>query len=192
MALLVAAIILFFGGKQWVETRTLRPLNIPISLDRGSISSTVTLNVHAAYSISIVRTEPGNLDCHGVALTTRRLSSIGGLKVYQRPDEQTDPAQDVTLGDFLGSFEGQPGRYNLAIDVLSDTACLNSLRPRLTIVASSADFRLWTEHYESWCAASILVGFLGVILIITSGYASLRRRSDATSNPSILGQQPTP
>jgi hypothetical protein len=40
MALLVAAIILFFGGKQWVETRTLRPLNIPISLDRGSISST--------------------------------------------------------------------------------------------------------------------------------------------------------
>jgi len=192
IALLVAAIILFFGGRKWIETRTLRPLNIPISLARGTITSTLTLNVRAAYSINIVRTEPGNLDCHGVALATRRLSSLDGLDVHQRQsNEQTDPAQNITLGDYLGTLEGKPGRYNVAIDVLSATGCLNSLRPRLRIVASHNDFDLLNKHYETLRVGSILVGFLGVILIIASGYESLRRRSEATSNPSILGPQPT-
>ena len=191
ITLLVAAIILFFGGKQWVETRTLRPLNIPISLNRGTIASTLTLNVHAAYSINIVRTEPGNLDCGGISLATRTLSSLDGLNVYRPPAQQMESVQNVTPGDYLGSFEGRPGRYNLAIDVISETGCLNSLRPRLRIVASRNDFDRWNNHYENLRAASLLVGFLGLILMIASGYESLRRRSEATSNPSILGQQPT-
>jgi hypothetical protein len=50
------------------------------------------------------------------------------------------------------------GRYDLEINVLSDTVCLNSLRPRLNIVASNWDFCKLNERYENLCLASFFVG----------------------------------
>ena len=109
IGLLVAAVILFFVGKYWVETRTLRALNIPISLAR-----------------------------------------------------------------------------DLEVNVMSDTACLNQLRPRLYIVASNWDFYKLNQHYENSCLSLFFMGLLGVILMIASIYEGLRARSEASSNPSIL------
>jgi hypothetical protein len=187
IGLLVAAAILFFAGKYWVETRTLRAVNMPISLARGTIrTGTFIINVHAFYSINIVRTEPGNLNCNGVALTTRRLSSLNGLTVYHQPEEQTERSQKLTFGDFLGSFEGRPGPYGLEINVMSDTACLNLLRPRLNIIASTRDFYKLNQRYESSCLASFFLGLLGFIFVIASIYEGLRARSEMSSNPSIL------
>jgi hypothetical protein len=187
IGLLVAAVTLFFVGKYWVETRTLRPVNMPISLDRGTVrTGPFIINVHASYSINIIRTEPGNLNCNGVRLTTRRLSSLNGVTVYHRFEEPPELAQNVTLGDSLGEFEGKPGRYDLEINVLSDTSCLNLLRPRLYITASNWDFYKLNKRYESSCLALFFVGLLGVILMIASIYESLRARSEASSNPSIL------
>lgn len=187
IGLLVVAVILFFAGKYWVETRTLRAVNMPISLARGTIrTGTFIINVHAFYSINIVRTEPGNLNCNGLALTTRRLSSLDGLTVYHQPAEQTERAQNLTFGDFLGGFEGRPGRYDLEINVTSDTACLNPLRPRLNIIASNRDFYKLKQRYENSCLASFSLSLLGFILVITNIYEGLRARSEASSNPSIL------
>src|ERR1700722_13418824 len=187
IGLLVAAVMLLFAGKYWVETRTLRAVNMPISLARGTISTgTFILNVYAFYSINIVRTEPGNLNCNGVALTTRRLSSLGGLTVYHQPEEQTERAQNLTFGDFLGGFAGRPGHYELEIKVMSDTACLNLLRPRLNIIASNRDFYKLNQRYENSCLASFFLGLLGFVLVIASIYEGLRARSEASSNPSIL------
>lgn len=187
IGLLVAAVILFFTGKHWVETRTLRAVDMRISLARGTISTgTFIINAHAFYSINIVRTEPGNLVCNGVPLMTRRLSSLDGLTVYHQPEEQTERAQNVTLGDFLGGFEGKPGRYDLEINVMSDTGCLNALRPRLNIIASNGDFYKLNQRYENLCLASFFAGLLGFILVIASIYEGVRARSEASSNPSIL------
>src|SRR5580692_2688300 len=91
LGLLVAAGVVFCGGKRWVETRTLRAVNIPISLARGTISTgRFVINARAFYSIDIVRSEPGNLECNGVALTTRRISSLDGLNVNRPPEEQRE------------------------------------------------------------------------------------------------------
>ena len=187
IGLLVAAVILFFAGKYWVETRTLRAVDMPISLARGIVrTGPFILNVRAFYSINLHRSEPGNLNCNGTPLTTRRLSSLNGLTVYHLPGEQTEPVQNVTYSDFLGGFEGKPGRYDLEIDVMSDTGCLNSLRPQLSIVASDWDFYKLNQRYENLCFASCFLGLLGIILVIASIYEGLRARSEASSNPSIL------
>jgi hypothetical protein len=187
LGLLVAAGILFYGGKHWIETRTLRAVNIPISLARGTISTgTFLINVHAFYSINIVRSEPGNLECNGAALTTRRITSLDGLTVYHGAEEQSGTTKNVTLGSFLGGFAAKPGRYNLNVEVLSDTACLKSLRPRLYITASDDDFTRWNQHYESLCSISFVTSLLGVVLIIAGAYGAIQGRSLANSNPSIL------
>jgi len=187
LGLLVVAGIVFCGGKRCVETRTLRAVNIPISLARGTVSTgTFVINAHGFYSINIVRTEPGNLACNGVALTTRRITSLDGLPVYRQPAEQSEAPKNVTIGSFLGSFAAKPGRYNLEVEVLSDTGCLRSLRPRLYITASDDDFYRWNQHYESLCSISFLTSLLGMVLIIAGAYGAIRRRSDANSNLSIL------
>jgi hypothetical protein len=187
LGLLVVAGIVFCGGKRCVETRTLRAVNIPISLARGTVSTgTFVINAHGFYSINIVRTEPGNLACNGVALTTRRITSLDGLPVYRQPAEQSEAPKNVTIGSFLGSFAAKPGRYNLEVEVLSDTGCLRSLRPRLYITASDDDFYRWNQHYESLCSISFLTSLLGMVLIIAGAYGAIQRRSDANSNLSIL------
>ncbi len=62
----LAAIIMFFGAKHCVETRTLRALDMPLSLSQGTISAaTVCINVHAT------GTDEGT--CWG-ASTTERMS----------------------------------------------------------------------------------------------------------------------
>jgi hypothetical protein len=187
LGLLVVAGIVFCGGKRWVETRTLRAVNIPISLARGTVSTgTFVINARGFYSINIVRTEPGNLACNGVALTTRSITSLDGLPVYRQPAEQSDAAKNVTMGSFLGSFEAQPGRYDLELEVLSDTGCLKSLRPRLYITASDDDFYRWNQHYESLASISFLTSLLGMVLIIAGAYGTIQRRSDANNNLSLL------
>jgi hypothetical protein len=187
LGLLVVAGVVFCGGKRWVETRTLRAVNIPISLARGTVSTgTFVINAHGFYSINIVRAEPGNLACNGVALTTRSITSLDGLPVYRQPEEQSAAPRNVTIGSFLGTFEGKPGRYDLAIEILSDTGCLRSLRPRLNITASDDDFYRWNQHYESLCAISFLASLLGVVLIVSGAYGAIQRRSDANGNFSIL------
>src|SRR5580700_243812 len=187
LGLLVVAGIVFCAGKRWVETRTLRAVNIPISLARGTVSTgTFVINARGVYSINIVRTEPGNLACDGVALTTRSITSLDGLPVYRQPAEQSDAAKNVTMGSFLGSFEAQPGRYDLELEVLSDTGCLKSLRPRLYITASDDDFYRWNQHYESLASISFLTSLLGMVLIIAGAYGTIQRRSDANNNLSLL------
>jgi hypothetical protein len=79
-----------------------------------------------------------------------------------------------------------PGRYDLEVEVLSDTGCLNPLRPRLYIVASDNDFYRWNQHYESLCSVSFLVSLLGLVLIIAGLYETVRGQSDANSNLSML------
>jgi hypothetical protein len=187
LGLLVVAGIVFCSGKRWVETRTLRAVNIPISLARGTVSTgTFVINARGFYSINIVRAEPGNLACNGVALTTRRITSLDALPVYRQPAEQSDAPRNVTIGSFLGGFEGKPGRYDLEVEVLSDTDCLRSLRPRLHITASDEDFYRCNQHYESLCSISFLTSLLGMVLIIAGAYGAIQRRSDANSNLSIL------
>jgi hypothetical protein len=185
----LAAAVLFFSTKYWVETRTLEALDMPVSLSRGTISTgPFSLNVHAFYSILVSLPRGGDLVCDGVGLKTRRISSPDKLVVYHRPwqDQSHEAAENMTFGSFLGGFEGQPGRYNLQIQVLSDTGCLNSRGPRLFIFASNSDFDKWNERYENVLRISFLLGSLGLTLVIIGVKNSFRRRSPKNSSLSLF------
>jgi hypothetical protein len=182
----LAAIILFLGTKHWVETRTLRAVDMPVSLSHGTISTgAFNVNVQAFYSILIGREEGGNLNCDGVGLRTRRISSLGGLVVYHLPDERGEVAENITFGSFLGGFEGKPGRYNLEIEVLSDTGCMNALKPRLYIIASDGDFAKWSSRYENAFWISFISGSIGLALLIIGFKDSCRWRPTENSNLSF-------
>ncbi|SRR6266404_3885005 len=183
----LAAITGFLGTKCWVESRTLRAVDMPVSLARGIVSTgTFNVNVHGFYSIVIGGEEQGSNPHCNVGLETRRISSIGGLPVYRYQwldDESRPTGRNTIAGFFLGGFEGKPGNYDLEIEVVSDTGCLDASKPRLYIIASNDDFARWNNRYENAFWISFVSGSLGLALLIIGIRERFRRRS--TDNGSL-------
>lgn len=50
---LLAAIVGFIGTTYWIQSRTLRAVDMPVSLVRGTINTDFDLNIHGFYSIDI-------------------------------------------------------------------------------------------------------------------------------------------
>jgi hypothetical protein len=129
---LLSVIIGFWGTRYWIGSRTLRAVDMPVSPARGTIELDFALNIHGFYSINIGPLKGGSLICgNGAGLRTRRISSVGELPVrrYQWVEDNRRAlglGKDVIAGEFLGGFEGRRGRYHLRIEVLSDTACLDT------------------------------------------------------------------
>ena len=109
---LLAAIVGFIGTAYWIESRTFRAVDMPVSLARGIIKLDFDLNIHAFYSVDIGPSQGGNLTCgNGAGLRTRRISSIGELPVYRYQWVEDNSrslglGEDVIAGEFLGGFEG--------------------------------------------------------------------------------------
>lgn len=178
---LVAAVVGFLGMTYWIGSRTLRAVDMPVSLARGTINLDFDLNIHAFYSINIGPSAGGNLVCgNGASLHTRRISSVGEFPVYRYQWVEDNSrslglGQDVIEGGFLGGFEGRRGHYNLPIEILSDTACLDALNPRLYILASNEDFGRWHNYYyESACWISFACGSLGFGILLVGVRDRLR------------------
>jgi hypothetical protein len=174
--LILCAAILFVGGKWWVRTRTLEALDIPISLSRGTIATgDFLINLRAYFQIEVYLPSGTTDACYEDILRTRRITSIGGIGVrqFKRFGEKRD--ESVTAGPVLGGFDGKPNHYHLEIEVLSDTACFDSRNPRLLIEVTAPDVDTWAKRSEYVSIASILLGFVGTVFII-SGF--LGRGSD--------------
>lgn len=178
---IIAALIGFFGTKYWVDSRTLRAVDMPVSLARGTIETgPFNLNTRAFYAILIGDEEVATLAC-SVGLETRKLTSIGALPIYRYKwleDESWAIGRNTIAGDFLGGFEGRPGKYDLAIEVVSDTACLNVRKPHLYILASNGDVNKWDERFVDFIYVWVLMGVLGAIFLGVGIREAVRERVD--------------
>jgi Biopolymer transport protein ExbD/TolR len=178
---LLVAVVAFIGTTYWIQSRTLRAVDMPISLSRGTINAAFDLNIHGFYSIDIGLSRGGDLICNnGVGLETRRVFSLGGLPVYRYrwiEDESRARGRDTVSGSFLGGFEGKRGHYNLRVEVLSDTGCLDAGNPRLYVIASNDDFSRWNRYYQNAFWISFLSGSIGLGVLIVGIRESLRRRN---------------
>jgi len=182
-AVILTGMASYWGSELWVASRTLRAVDMPVSLAKGTIIKTgaFKLNVHAFYSINIGLAQGGDLTCSGVTLETRRVSSVGELPVYrykQLDEESRTIGRNTIRGAFLGGFEGFPGRYTLQTEVISDTGCLDASNPRLYVIASNDDFERWYAHYTTLRWLSALIGFFGLSLVIAGVIESSRAHSE--------------
>lgn len=194
---LFAAIAGFAGTTCWIGSRTLRAVDMPVSLARGTINLDFDLNIHAFYSIDIGPSRGGNLVCgNGAGLRTRRISSVGELPVYRYQWVEDNSrslglGEDVIAGEFLAGFEGKRGHYHLRIEVLSDTACLDAENPRLYLLASNQDFRRWNRYYLNEFWISFVSGSIGLGILIVGIRERLRNRSTEECDLSFFEPAPT-
>jgi hypothetical protein len=162
---IVLAGLVFYCGKLWINSRTLQLVDMPVSLTRGYIESgNFKINADGIYSAQILFPSGSAPDCD--ELKTRTISTLGSLAVYRLTNEGSlaRPAEELTTGPFLGVIKGKPETYDLKIEIVSDSGCLNALHPRLRVEASPSDYFRWSERFTYVCGTSLFIGTLGIVL----------------------------
>lgn len=134
---IVLGILAFFPEDYWVNTRTLTPVNMPVSLAPGHIrTGEFQINLEAYFSVQVRFPYDSGPECrYADGLRTRHLTSVGPQAVHLLGNGDA-----VTEGLDLGAFAGKPGRYALDVEVLSATQNLDRCKPRLLIEATSYEF----------------------------------------------------
>ena len=183
LGLLLAGVGLIAGIHLWHVTRTFVPLDIPVSLSRGRIQTGEFLINHDAiyrghHRIrSLVRLRPSRLRaaplCREVACRRAGQPSATEFRIRKSVER-------IQNGCYLGGLSAESGRYELDVDVLSDSGSLNALKPHLHIEAYWGAY-LETEeivdYLSLWGAAFALVG---ASLLCLSSFSTRK------ASPSVL------
>jgi biopolymer transport protein ExbD len=182
LGLLLAGLASIVGVHLWHATRTFIPLDIPVSLSRGSIQTgEFLINLEALYSVTI-EFEPsagaGQIDCEqrdtfGDPLQTRWTVKRNGV-----PNPQLGAAN--THGCYLGGFGAESGRYELNVEVLSDSSSLNALKPRLHIEA------YWRDYEDAEEVVEYLSLFGAVLALVGGSLLRLSSFSKRKASPSVV------
>jgi biopolymer transport protein ExbD len=130
-----AGISLFLGLKHWLRTRTLEPVNMPISLARGSVrTGNFYINLPELYYVNLDLGDqyPENQDCR-----LEWPNSILRTHLVVQREGQPVGTLDEDFYYSRGFFNADKvGYYALEIQVLSDASCLNIRHPRLRVHCS--------------------------------------------------------
>ena len=182
LGLLLGGLGLIAGIQFWHVTRIFVPLDIPVSLSRGHIQTgEFLINRDAIYEVSIefaASSGFGQGDCEQLSDAGRPLQTRWTAKRNGIPDTQA--GREHADGCYLGGLSAASGRYELDVEVLSDSGSLNALKPRLHIEAYWGAY-LETEeiadYLSLWGAAFALVG---ASLLCLSSFSARK------ASPSVL------
>lgn len=197
LAALGPAVILLLVGSimpgavdYWYHSRTFEPLNFPISCARGHVTTPdFYINVHRFVEVSVQFDPLSPIDppgCLAGSLKTRWAS-------YRHNRRIREVVSD-TGQHWLGSFGVQEnGSYRIEIDILSDTACLDTYHPRLVVWTSTLPDDRW--HEDAYPIAAALV-FTGGALLLFSVVSTLSHNASCDTEiatyESITSEHPRP
>ena len=170
-----------FSFRHWVSRRNWVPVNTPVSLSAGYISSSeFQINVQEEYDIEIQFRKALVYDGTCTAsevLRTRWKLHRGGLVVEQRNSVWWRNDHEIR-GPNLGSVEMSDGQYRLELEVLPGADCLNASAPYLTVQANPQSYRAWYGVYPALASTAAVIGGAGLMLVIGSFVNSRRKHRD--------------
>jgi len=185
LGLLLAGLGLIAGIQFWHVTRIFVSLDIPVSLSRGHIQTgEFLINRDAIYEVSIefaASSGFGQGDCEQLSYAGKPLQTRWTAKRNGIPDTQAGRAH--TEGCYLGGLSAESGRYELDVEVLSDSGSLNALKPRLHIEA------YWGAYLETEEIADYLSLWGAAFALVGASLLCLSSFSTRKASPSVLLQQ---
>jgi biopolymer transport protein ExbD len=184
LGLLLGGLGLIAGIQFWHVTRIFVPLDIPVSLSRGHIQTgEFLINRDAIYEVSIefaASSGFGQGDCEQLSYAGKPLQTRWTAKRNGIPDTQAGRAH--TDGCYLGGLSAESGRYELDVEVLSDSGSLNALKPRLHIEA------YWGAYLETEEIADYLSLWGAAFALVGASLLCLSSFSTRKASPSVLLQ----
>jgi biopolymer transport protein ExbD len=158
IALVAGGLGLSAYSRYWLADHTNASLDIPVSLARGHIrTGEFSVNDDEPHSIAFLFGVNGFASCDIVsgheAIRTIWSTSRNGNPI-PKPSGKIFPTSRCNLGVLTDG----PGRYELDIEVVSDTASFDTMQPRLHI-----ELAYWRDYNDYGEAADYLFGF-GIFL----------------------------
>jgi len=164
--LCVAGISLHAGFEHWLNTRTLEPLNMPVSLARGDIRTGkfyINLKGWFFINLGVDYQFPEDAKCQFGG----RDSILKASLILYRDGQILNQFNEATLGYSYYFYAEQKGNYDLDVQVLTDAGCLNVRHPRIRIYCSQDYSGL---QFGIGCLAGIL-SLAGISLLAHSAVA---------------------
>jgi len=157
LVLFVAGLNTFIAVQRWMDTRIVRPVDMPVSLVAGHIrTGPFRLNLKTSYWVTV---DPG------AWWSTRRACADQYSRLLTRPVlYQQGKVIDMRVREasHFATFYAIPGEYELDVEVLSDFSCLDKGHPRLSVSAETGDYD--DSAFLLKLAASVSA-FIGVALL---------------------------
>jgi biopolymer transport protein ExbD len=174
IVLVFIGLVVFIGVHRWMTTRTFVAVDKPISLARGHITTgPFQMNLKDSYAVRIETGSRPYFDPN--------CPSYGRLKAHWvlYKDGHVVAVWNESAPDAdLGGFDSEEGTYDLDLEVLSDTNCLNPGNPRLLIYTNKSKYEDYTVPIL-W--ASALSVMLGVSLVTLSCISASEKRRPPTT-----------
>jgi hypothetical protein len=175
---LCAGIVVYGAVYRWANSRTLLPVDMPVTLAPGHIrTGNFKINVEGFFSIQIKPPFPfaGDKSCRYIdGLQTRRLGTISGQAISTTDPGGNDPR--ITSGPYLGTFWSKPGNYNLEIEVLSETQSVDHCQPRLEIEADYSEYNKWGSIEADGFSFGVFCELLGISMLLVFASTQFRKR----------------
>jgi len=180
----------------WYDTRHFVLVDKPVSLRPGHIKTgEFTASLKGTYGIAFDTDVPYIYGCpqYLVLKTHWVVTRDGRVTAHREPGgyEWEEPGAPIEDPD-LGSFDAEPGTYNLDVEQLSDGRCLDVGKPRLRVYLSGWD----RTEYDDLNAKLQLFSFLsiarGLAFLFAHRFAMLREGPrPLLIAPSLSEQKPT-
>jgi hypothetical protein len=178
--LALISITVFIGVHRWMSSRTFVAVDMPVSLARGrSKAGPFEINLRNYYAIRIDTGWKSYFDpnCPSYDRVKARWMLYKDGNAVVKWVDSSDPYA------YLGGFDAEDGIYELDLEILSDTACLNPGHPRLLIYTDRDEYDdqatpiLWASAFGVALGASLVV--LGLIAFSVEFYPRDTRISDS-------------
>jgi biopolymer transport protein ExbD len=182
LGLAILGIASFAAVKRWIDTRIFVPVDIPVSLAAGHIrTGQFKINLKDEYQVRIKTGWESYFDPN--CPTYMHLPKADWF--LYKDGQAVKKRIGSEPSDYLGSFDGENGTYELDLDIQSDSGCLDPGHPRLLVYTNKADYEdyanpiLWAAGLSITLGASLVL--LGVIARSTESHLSSIRNSNSES-----------
>jgi len=182
--LILLSLSAFLGVHRWMSSRTFLAVDMPISLATGHTKAgPFKINLRSDYQVEI--------DTGWQSYFDPNCPSYDRVKAHwflYKDGHLAAKWLESSPYTFLGGFYSEKGTYELDLEVLSDTACLNPGHPRLLVYTSKSDYEdyvtptLWVSAFGIALGAGLLA--LGLVAFS----AELHPRSTRISDSENIGQ----
>jgi hypothetical protein len=177
LALLVLGLAIYFPSYFWIKSRSLVPLDVPMSLAPGHIETgEFQINLEGNFFVYADTRNLGDWNCryldrvrsHSFVLSSGRKSPLTGAS--------KDDRGDAVVGSYLGYFHATPGRYSLSVEILSPTSDFNYCNPHLEVDISTAEYYEWEALQSNLRASAAICEFVGIAMLLFYAAEQHRKR----------------
>jgi len=183
LILFIAGLTTFIAVQCWMDTRIVRPVDMPVSLVAGHIrTGPFRLNLKTSHWVTV---DPGAWWSTGRACADRYSRLLTRPVLYQQ-GEVID--MRVREASHLATFYAVPGEYELDVEVLSDFSCLDKGHPRLSVSADTEDYDVGVFLVKVIAEISAFIGSALLVFLPAVRAAGSREKIAAVTDSTVVGQ----